>query len=224
VNGSLAYPYDKVGNRKQRTSTLLVLPTGLWNYDANDRITTDIYDANGNTISAGGTADAYDFENHLVSHGFMTFVYDGDGNRVAKTVGGVTTSFLVDTMNPTGYAQVLDELQSAAVTRSYAYGLELISQTQLTNAEPPANPWATSYYGYDGHGSVRYLTDTTGAITDTYDYDAFGNLIASTGCICSQASSTTQTSGSTTTAQGTWIPVLAASGVWIQTKVTTTTR
>jgi RHS repeat-associated protein len=181
VNGSLAYPYDKVGNRKQRTSTLLVLPTGLWNYDANDRITTDIYDANGNTISAGGTADAYDFEDHLVSHGFMTFVYDGDGNRVAKTVGGVTTSFLVDTMNPTGYAQVLDELQSAAVTRSYAYGLELISQTQLTNAEPPANPWATSYYGYDGHGSVRYLTDTTGAITDTYDYDAFGNLIASTG-------------------------------------------
>jgi RHS repeat-associated protein len=28
---------------------------------------------------------------------------------------------------------------------------------------------------------VRFLTDTTGAVTDTYDYDAFGNLIASTG-------------------------------------------
>ena len=38
-----------------------------------------------------------------------------------------------------------------------------------------------SFYGYDGHGSVRQLTDSTGAITDTYDYDAFGNLIASTG-------------------------------------------
>jgi RHS repeat-associated protein len=37
------------------------------------------------------------------------------------------------------------------------------------------------YYGMDGHGSVRYLTDASGAITDTYDYDAFGNLIASTG-------------------------------------------
>jgi RHS repeat-associated protein len=32
-----------------------------------------------------------------------------------------------------------------------------------------------------GHGSVRYLTNSTGAITDTYDYDAFGNLISSTG-------------------------------------------
>jgi RHS repeat-associated protein len=38
-----------------------------------------------------------------------------------------------------------------------------------------------NYYGYDGHGSVRYLMDATGAVTDTYDYDAFGNLISSTG-------------------------------------------
>jgi RHS repeat-associated protein len=36
-------------------------------------------------------------------------------------------------------------------------------------------------YGYDGHGSVRQLTNSTGAVTDTYDYDAFGNLINSTG-------------------------------------------
>lgn len=34
---------------------------------------------------------------------------------------------------------------------------------------------------YDGHGSVRALTDTTGAVTDTYDYDAFGNIVHSTG-------------------------------------------
>jgi RHS repeat-associated protein len=37
------------------------------------------------------------------------------------------------------------------------------------------------YFVYDGHGSVRALTDTTGTVTDTYDYDAFGNLIHSTG-------------------------------------------
>jgi RHS repeat-associated protein len=34
---------------------------------------------------------------------------------------------------------------------------------------------------YNGHGSVRALTDQTGAVTDTYDYDAFGNLLHSTG-------------------------------------------
>ena len=184
VNGSLTYQYDSVGNRKSIASTLPAINTWDYSYDANDRIAgfaAPAYDNNGNTISSADIADGYDFENRLVLHGGMTFVYDGDGNRVAKTVAGVTTSFLVDTVNPTGYAQVLDELQSGFVKRSYAYGLELISETQVTSAAPPASPWATSYYGYDGHGSVRYLTDATGSVTDTYDYDAFGSLIASTG-------------------------------------------
>jgi hypothetical protein len=30
----------------------------------------------------------------------VTIVYDGDGNRVSKTVAGVTTTYLVDTLNP----------------------------------------------------------------------------------------------------------------------------
>ena len=38
-----------------------------------------------------------------------------------------------------------------------------------------------SFYGYDGAGNVRLLTDSTGTVTDTYDYDAFGNMINSTG-------------------------------------------
>jgi RHS repeat-associated protein len=99
---------------------------------------------------------------------------------VAKTVGGVATQYLVDTNNPTGYAQVLDEVVKGQVVRSYTYGLDLISEVQPTGgATPPA--WQLSYYGYDGHGSVRYLTNSAGAVTDTYDYDAFGNLISSTG-------------------------------------------
>jgi RHS repeat-associated protein len=39
----------------------------------------------------------------------------------------------------------------------------------------------TYYFGYDGQGSVRYLTDSDGNVTDTYDYDAFGNLLSRTG-------------------------------------------
>jgi RHS repeat-associated protein len=41
--------------------------------------------------------------------------------------------------------------------------------------------WTVRYHGLDGHGNTRYLTDALGDITDTYDYDAFGNLIAQTG-------------------------------------------
>ena len=38
-----------------------------------------------------------------------------------------------------------------------------------------------NFYGCDGHGDVCYLTDTNAAVTDTYDYDAFGTLIAHSG-------------------------------------------
>jgi YD repeat-containing protein len=45
----------------------------------------------------------YDFENHVIQAGAgITMVYDGDGNRVQKTVAGVTTKYLVDTQSPAG--------------------------------------------------------------------------------------------------------------------------
>ncbi len=174
--GSIGYVYDKVGNRLNMTSSVPAIPPGQFNFDTDDRLTTDNYDANGNTISSGGILNSYDFENHVVQHGNVTIVYDGDGNRVAETVGGVTTNYLVDTNNPTGYAQVVEELQNGAVVRAYSYGLERISETQKLNGV-----LTTNFYGYDGHGSVRQLFSLTGAVTDTYDYDAFGNLISSTG-------------------------------------------
>jgi len=148
----------------------------MMNYDANDRLATDNYDNNGNTVVNASVSNVYDFENHLIQHGSVAIVYDGDGNRVSKTAGGVTTNYLVDTNSITGYAQVVEELQGGMVVRVYSYGLERISQTQMIN-----NTATVSYYGYDGHGSVRQLFSSTGTVTDTYDYDAFGNLITSTG-------------------------------------------
>ena len=38
-----------------------------------------------------------------------------------------------------------------------------------------------SVYLYDGHGSVVGLANESGVVTDTYFYDAFGNLLKSTG-------------------------------------------
>jgi RHS repeat-associated protein len=175
VNGSIAYSYDAVGNRQDRASSVGQVPSQSSSYDVNDRLTSDSYDNNGNTTTANGKSYAFDFENHLTSlnPGNVTYVYDGDGNRVAKTIGGVTTNYLVDTNNPTGYAQVVEELHAGSVVRSFTYGHDLISQRIVGGS--------LSFYGYDGHGSVRLLTDATAAITDTYDYDAFGNLISRTG-------------------------------------------
>ncbi len=91
-------------------------------------------------------------------------LYDGDGNRVAKSVNGVVTRYLVDDLNPTGYPQVVDELTSGAVTRTYTYGLQRIAQDQVIS-----NTWTPSFYSYDGGGNVRALTNTAGATTDSYE-------------------------------------------------------
>ena len=180
INGTVNYGYDPVGNRLNRTSSVAGVTTQNSSYDANDRLTSDTYDANGNTkVSTGGSYD-YDFENRLITHTSSItsgFVYDGDGNRVSKTVGGVTTNYLIDTNNHTGYAQVVEELQGGAVTKQFTYGHDLISQRCT---QPTAN-CSLSFYQYDGHGSVRLLTDASAAITDAYDYDAFGNLIFHSG-------------------------------------------
>ena len=147
-------------------------------FNADDELASETYDANGNVLTTGGKTFAYDSENHLASmnSGAVTIVYDGDGNRVSKTVGGVATTYLVDDLNPTGFPQVVDELTGSAVTRQYTYGLQRISQNQEISST-----WTPSFYGYDGGGSVRQLTNASGAVTDSYEYDAYGNLLNSTG-------------------------------------------
>ena len=178
TNGSVAYTYDPVGNRLSRSSTVAGVPPSANTYDANDRPAGDTYDADGNLTASAGATYGYTFEDRLseVNGGAISLTYDGDGNRVARTVGGLTTKYLVDDLNLTGYAQVVEELVGGSVERVYTYGHDLLSQRRRTGAG-----WVTSHFGYDGAGSVRFLTDQAGAVTDTYDFDAFGTLIARTG-------------------------------------------
>ena len=181
VDGSVAYGLDPVGNRLTESSSIAGVNSGSYGYNADDEVSTETYDSNGNTLSAGGKSFVYDAENHLtgmsVSGTTVSLIYDAFGNRVSKTVNGVTTKYLVeDDVNPTGYPQVLDELTSGAVTRTYTYGLQRISQDQLVSGV-----WTPSFYGYDGGGNVRQLTNSAGAVTDTYEYDAFGNDVYHTG-------------------------------------------
>jgi RHS repeat-associated protein len=176
-NGALSYSLDPTGNRLSRTSTLAALGAQSFSYDANDQLGSDDYDANGNTTSADGHTYAYDFENRLKSKDgtAVTLVYDGDGNRVAKTAGSVTTKYLVDDLNPTGYLQVFEEVSGGAVQVVYTYGTMVASQ-RLVGAGGAIN-----YYGYDAHGNVAFLTDAAGTVTDTYDYDAWGGVVYQTG-------------------------------------------
>ncbi|NBQ70467.1 MAG: RHS repeat-associated core domain-containing protein [Nitrosomonadaceae bacterium] len=189
-SGSVSYTLDAVGNRLSRLSTLNSVLSTTATFSANDWLASDTVDNNGNTLVGVNALNAavgsdYDFEDHLVyqSDGTKTVSlrYDGNGNRVRKTVNDgtniVTTWYLVEDRNPTGYPQVIEEYvspnsQPSTLNRVYTYGHERICQDRFDGVN-----WVVSYYGYDGHGSVRLLTDYGGRATDSYEYDAFGKLI-----------------------------------------------
>jgi RHS repeat-associated protein len=92
---------------------------------------------------------------------------------------------VVDDQNLTGYVQTLEEWTAdgfapVQLEKVYDYGLDLVSQTQFDLTPNNLTP-KTSYFLYDGHGSVRALADDAGTITDSYTYDAFGIQLSQTG-------------------------------------------
>ncbi len=190
-DGSQTYAYDPVGNRTNRTVSFGFTPyDNLTNqafvFDHRDQIDSDgwannanpNYDLNGNSVTTNGVPDGakYDAENRLISRGTnIQITYDTDGNRISKTVGGITTTYLVDDQNPTGYPQVLVEWTSLSpyngTSISYAYGLSLISQ--CTDGDD------ILYFASDGQGSTRMLLDGN-TVAASFDYDGYGNLLNST--------------------------------------------
>jgi len=145
------------------------------------------YDANGSMkekkIVNGATTTTYAYEYNLQnrvakltksetgqSDVVTLYKYDTSGRLVEKDVYGVTTSYLVDHYNHTGYSQVLKETTGTDV-KSYIIGSDVLAQTLNTNG--------TQYLLYDGHGSTRQVTDssTPPSIIDSYSYDAYGVML-----------------------------------------------
>ena len=136
------------------------------------------YDDNGNLIhktnGINETDYTYDPADRLASvtdgGQTTTYTYDADDIRTSQTTAGVTTTFVTDKNRP--YAQVLVErTDTDAVT--YVHGDDLISMTRPGDVK--------RYYQHDGLLSVRQLTTDTGTVSDTYDYDAFGVLLGTSG-------------------------------------------
>ena len=186
-NRTIAYTFDAVGNRLTKDDSVEGLTT--YTYDQNDRLltettagitTTYTYDDNGNLLSEISseqqTTYTWNSENRLIGAEItdangtqqIEYTYDADGIRVAKTVDGDETRHLVDTNRQ--YAQVLEEYDPATGTEvSYVYGgNELISQSREGESR---------FYLYDSHSGTRQLTDEAGAVTDSYLYDAYGNVL-----------------------------------------------
>jgi RHS repeat-associated protein len=58
----------------------------------------------------------------------------------------------------------------------YTLGTQLISQERRTDGS--SSTWTVSYYGHDGLGSTRALYNASGVATDTYNYTAYGKMLA----------------------------------------------
>jgi RHS repeat-associated protein len=180
------YSYDAVGNRLNKTTTPYSQPavSNDYTYNSADQLVTEngvtyTYDLNGNletkTDASGTTTYTYDYDNRLIRvaapSGISSYIYDPDGNRVEVTNNADTTRYLVDKNR--SFSQILAEYSASGnLIASYVYADDLISMTR--NGQ-------TYYYHFDGLGSTRFLTNSVGNVTDTYDYDAFGNLIRRTG-------------------------------------------
>ncbi len=187
------YSYDLDGNQISKVHTTSAgTETTTNTYNGDDQLTqsvdsvagttTYVYDANGSLTSAtnSGTVVAsytYNVQNELVGatvNGVSSSdVYNDNGDRVEETVNGSSTYYLYDDNNPTGYSQVLESKSSptGAPGMSYILGLDIIGQ---------ANSSGVSYFLTDGEGSTRALTNSSGAVTATFNYDSEGNLLGVT--------------------------------------------
>ncbi len=153
--------------------------------------TVNTYDPNGSEtiVTVGGTLTTtytYDVRNKMIAYrgssGSATYLYNDDGNRVQETTGGVTTYYLTDTQNPTGYAQPIEQRNSptSAPTLTYLIGDHIFGQA--------SNSGAVSYLLTDGHGSTKQITNATGTVTEALAYTASGIALnfnpAAVGCAC----------------------------------------
>ena len=199
LNYTNSYVYDLAGNRLWKTNTAGAVTTiTSYTYNANDQLLvesnsvgsfTNYYDANGSVTnrSSGSETNLYAYnlegglasviikrtENSQLIQQTNKYFYNQSGIRTREEMTGsvnATNIFLNDPQNLTGFSQVLEELPAAGATptASYTIGSQVIAQEKGSTK---------SYLMFDGHGSTRLLTDSSGAISDRYSYDACGNAL-----------------------------------------------
>ena len=126
----------------------------------------------------GTTSYAWDFENRLTSvtlpgsGGTVSFAYDPFGRRIKKVTPSTTSIFAYDGDN------LIEETNSSGtVVARYEQSLNIDEPLAMLRSG------VTSYHEADGLGSVTSLSNSSGAIANTYTYDSYGNLTASTGTL-----------------------------------------
>jgi RHS repeat-associated protein len=173
-SGDRGYAYDPVGNRLEMVRDATAT---AYAYDTADRLTSVggsavTVDAAGNLTTRGSDAFTYHAANRLLSAtsngATQTSTYDGDGTRVATSVGSTTTGYVHDVA--AGLPLIIDD-----GTRRYVWGPAGLAYSVDTASG------ALEVVHADHLGSVRTSTDATGSVTASARYDEFGVPLDTTG-------------------------------------------
>ena len=195
--GAATYSYDPTGDR-----TNPGYATGAGNRTTTDGVWTYTYDADGRVAkrSQGAAAEtwvyAYDHRGQLTTAtrsatdggsatGVATYAYDAWGNLISRQAwdGSTTTTerYGLDGWDPAKPGAVGNESfdawadldGSGTLTARRGFGPGFDAPTVKVDGSGTA-----SFYLADHLGSVRAVTNSSGTVTGTAAYDAFGNLAA----------------------------------------------
>jgi RHS repeat-associated protein len=98
-----------------------------------------------------------------------SYGYDYQGRRSSKTVSGSTTGYLYDGLNLVS--------ESGAPSAYYLFGPGIDEPVAVSRGG------VISYYATDALGSVSALTNSSGAVQNSYLYDAWGQTRSQTGSV-----------------------------------------
>ena len=116
-------------------------------------------------------------QNKSDSSTVATYAYDAYSRRITKTVGSTVTNFVYDGWNP------IAEFSGTTLSKSYTWGMDLSGSMQgaggVGGLLAVNDTTATYYPTFDGNGNVSEYVDSTGMSVAHYEYDAFGQAVAS---------------------------------------------
>ncbi len=187
VFGNLSYSYDQAGRITGIGGSFADtnLPSAMTaSHDVDHRLNTQnsdtfTYDAAGNIATranaCGTTTYTWNVKGQLTQmQGFApdctsvntSFTYDAFGRRQAKTINGVTTSFVYDGVTP------VQEKQGALTNN-------LLTGPGIDEYLARADSAGARYFLPNHLGSTIALTDSSGAITTRYTYGPYGETTQS---------------------------------------------
>jgi RHS repeat-associated protein len=141
-------------------------PTTSYSYDSiGDRTSTTVGSGSPSTFTDDQTGEMLTATE--AGDSTYTYAYNGDGLRMSKTVDASTENFSWDALSTSLLADG---------STYFIYGQDGSPLEQI-------NGTTVRYYLHDQLGSTRALTNSSGTAVATFTYDAYGNLLGSTGSV-----------------------------------------